>query len=187
MSDEIVAIPIPSNLGSIGSVPQGTSPQAKADILGQIKPELMVEVVRHKLLGEEWKNNEWISVPALKNRKLTEIGAWELSNLMLGVGSINISISKFSDREIKERLFRIAKSAQVLALENWRIYGIHSVSQFYYIHEIVFSNTMGVLKQADGGSIQELLKVVVNENRNVVTQPKEPRGTKIRRMLGLAD
>lgn len=186
-NDEVIAIPIP--MGSSGGgmpVPQ-VSPQSKAELIDKIKPEAMVEIIRNRLLGKEWINNGWTDVQALKKRRLTEVGAWEIANLMLGVSSINISISKLNDREIKERTFRIAKSAQRLLIANWREYGITNTAQFHYVHEIVFSNTLAVLKQAGEGSIQELMKATVYENRNVTSAPKEQGGQKLSRMLGLTD
>lgn len=185
--DEMVVIPFPVSSGSGGMAVPQMSPSGKAELIDKIKPEAMVEIIRHKLLGEEFKNNQWVEVAALKNRKLTQIGAWEIANLMLGVSSINISISKLSDREIKERAYRIAKTAQFMMISNWKEYGITNTSQFWYVHEIVFSNTLAVLKQADAASIQELLKATVYEQRNVNTQQKEQGGKKLSRMLGLSD
>jgi hypothetical protein len=184
--DEIIEIPVESGGGGY-AVPQGNTFQGRAELIDKIKPELMVEIIRHKLLGEEFINNRWVELKALKNRRLTQIGAWEISNLMLGVSSINISMSKLTDREIKERAYRIAKSAQILLISNWKEYGVHDIGQFYYVHEIVFSNTLAVLKQADMASIQELLKATIYENRNISTPQKEKTGNKISRMFGLSD
>lgn len=185
--DEIIAIPIPMSSGSNMAVPQLTQ-QNKAELIDKIKPELMVEIIRNRLLGKEWINGKWEDVKALKERRLTEVGAWEIANLMLGVSSVNISISKLKDHEIKERLYRIAKSAQRLLITNWKTYGIRNAAQLYYVHEIVFSNTLAVLKQADEASIQDLLKATVFENRNVNQQPKkEQGGQKLSRMLGLSE
>jgi len=176
--DEIITIPIPSG----SSVPQQQRGE-RSDLIEKIKPELIVEIIRHRLLGEEFKNGKWIPVVALSNRRLTEVGAWEIANLMLGVSSLNVSISKLKDREIKERALRIAKSAQYLLLSNWRDYGIHNTAQLWYVHEIIFSNTLVVLKQADNASIQELLKGVVHEQRNITTE-RRPTG-RIKRLLGM--
>ena len=185
---------MPKDEGFLIEMPQGQGsvPQMqnfnKAELIDKIKPEVMVEVIRHKLLGEEWINDKWVPLEALKGRRLTEIGAWELANLMLGVSSINVSISKLNDREIKERAYRIAKTAQFMLISNWREYGIFNVAQFYYVHEIIFSNTIAVLKQADDASIQDLLKATVYETRSVTNKaPKEEGGKKISRMLGLSD
>jgi len=184
MAEDEQTIMIPTNMGM--SVPQ-LSQQVRSDLIDKIKPEAMVEIIRHRLMGEEWINDAWTPVPALTDRKLTDRGAWEIANLMLGVSSINISISKLKDREIKERAFRIAKSAQYLLISNWKEYGLHNASQFYYIHEILFSNTLAVLKQADEASIQDLFKSTIHESRNYMSSPKEKGGHKIGRMLGLSE
>ena len=189
MSDDeqIIAIPMGSSGGYGGglAVPQMTQ-QSKADLMDKIKPELMVEIIRQHLLGKELINGAWIVVPALKDRRLTEVGAWEIANLMLGVSSVNISISKLNDKEIKNRAYAIAKTTQYLLIANWKDYGITNTGQFYFVHEIVFSNTLAVLKQADAASIQELIKGTVQETRNVMQQPqKEGGGDRLKRMLGL--
>lgn len=182
--EQVVAIPIGSGGGM--PIPQ-VNPLNKAELIDKIKPEAMVEIIRNRLLGKEWLNGEWRDVEALKDRRLSEVGAWEIANLMLGVSSINISISKLNDREIKERAFRIAKSAQRLLIANWKLYNLKNIAQQYYVHEIVFSNTLAVLKQADEASIQELMKATVHENRNITTVPKEKGGARISRMLGFTD
>lgn len=188
--DDYISVPIAmGGSGSIGqAVPQMSNQYSdRGDLIEKIKPEVMVEIIRQRLLGKEFKNNNWIDVPALKDRKLTEVGAWELANLMLGVSSINISISNLSDREIKERAFRIAKTAQRMMIVSWRAYGIQNTAQFSYVHEILFSNTLAVLKQAGDGSIQELLKGTVRGNigESYQQRGKESTGRKIGRMLGL--
>lgn len=188
-NDDYVTVPIAvgGGQGSGYPVPTMTQHTDRGDLIEKIKPEMMVEIIRQRLLGKEFENGKWTPVEALKERKLTEVGAWEIANLMLGVSSINISISNLNDREIKERTYRIAKSAQRMMLVNWREYGIKNTAQFYYVHEILFSNTLAVLKQAGGGSIQELLKGTVRGNigDGYYPQQKESAGRKIGRMLGL--
>lgn len=188
--DEYVTVPVAvgggTQQGGGYAVPQMSQFSDRGDLIEKIKPEIMVEIIRQRLLGKEFINQKWITVEALKNRRLTEIGAWEISNLMLGVSSINISISKLNDREIKERAYRIAKSTQRMLLSNWRAYGIVNTAQFYYVHEIVFSNTLAVLKQADSASIQELLKGTVKGNIGDSYMTKESAGKRIGRMLGLS-
>lgn len=184
--DEYVTVPIAVG-GNSGAVPQMANFSDRGDLIEKIKPEMMVEIIRQRFLGKEFIKGEWVDVPALKDRKLTEVGAWELANLMLGVSSINISISNLSDREIKERAFRIAKSAQKMMICNWKEYGVKNTATFYYIHEILFSNTLAVLKQAGDGSIQELLKGTVKGNigDHYYPQQKESAGRRIGRMLGI--
>jgi hypothetical protein len=167
------------NLPSVPQTPKSDRP----DLLDKIKPELIVEIIRRKLMGEENIGGEWKKVSYLQNRALTNIGSWELSNLMLGVSSINISISKLNDKEVKMRAYNIAKTAQRMCLANWKEYGIRNQSQLWFVHEIIFSNTLAVLKQADEASIQELLKGTITENRSVMQE--QPRTGKLKQMLGL--
>lgn len=179
MVDENVYIPVPS--GS-NSVPQPQKSD-RADLIDKIKPDVIVEIIRQRLLGNEWDGTNWKPVNALKEYALTERGAWEISNLMLGVSSINTSISKLKEEVIKSRLKRIARDAQILLVAHWREYGIKNTAQFYYVHNLVFTNALVVLFQAGDGSIQELLKGTVYENRNINTEKKE--SGKLRRLLGL--
>lgn len=181
-NDQIIMIPMPEQQGSALPIPQRSD---RPDLMDKIKPDLIVEVIRHRLLGETFIDGQWKAVTALKNRKLSEVGAWELANLMLSVSTVNISISKFKDYEIKSRALSIAKTAQYLMLAHWREYGIRNTAQQHFVHELIFSNTLAVLKQADDASIQELLKGTVYENRNVNQQPKESGGNRIKRALGL--
>lgn len=178
MSEENIVIPIPMG----NSVPQ---PQRsdKADLIDKIDPKIIVEVIRQRLLGNEWDGSAWKPVPALKEYALTERGAWEISNLMLGVSTVNTSVSKLKEEVIKARLKRLAKTAQLQLIGNWRQYGLKNTAQQHFIHELIFTNALTVLFQAGDGSIQELLKGTVHENRNVNTERKEP--GKLRRLLGL--
>ena len=155
----------------------------RADLLDKIKPEQIVEIIRQRLLGNDFVDGVWKPNPALKSRALSEIGAWEISNLILGTASINTSISKLEDHEIKRRLLNIADTAQMMCLANWQKYEIKNSTQLQFVHAIIFTNGLVVLKQADGASIQELLKGTVYENRNIQSEPK--RESRIKRMLGL--
>lgn len=177
--EEPYLIPMP-----FGSSPPIPNRSDRADLLDKINPAPIVEIIRHKLLGEELINGKWTPIPALINRRLSDVGAWELANLILSASTISASISKFKDVEIKRRAYSIAVTAQIMACENWIAYGIKYVSQFYFIHEIVFTNTLAVLKQADEASIQELLKATIMENRNIQTEKKEGFSSKVRRALG---
>jgi len=160
----------------------------RADLLDKIKPELVVEMIRHKLLGEDLdrETNKWFKIQSLQERALTDIGAWEISNLISSVASINISISKLSDVEIKRRLLRISKTAMYMSVTNWEKYGIKNSSQLWFIHEVVFTNALAVLKQADEASIQELMKGTITENRLVQQEVrKDGMLSRARRVLGI--
>lgn len=172
---------IPQYSGGV-PIPQRSD---RADLLDKIKPEQMVEVIRHRLLGEEWIEGTWREVPALKDRKLTPIGAWEVANLMLGVSSINISISNMDEQSINKRAKEIAYTLQKMLVGNWKKYGLSNTSQQWLAHQIVFSNTLAVLKQSGDASIQELMKATVSENRMVSSEKKEGMGSRIKRALGM--
>jgi hypothetical protein len=165
-----------------GSVPVPQKSD-RADMIDKIKPEALVETIRHRLLGEELIDSTWVPVQALKKFALTPRGAWDISNLMLGVSSINTTVSKIKEEVIKQRLRRIARDCQLMLVAHWREYGIKNTAQMHFVHNIVFTNAMMVLFQAGDGSIQELLKGTVTENRNINSERKEP--GKWRRLLGL--
>lgn len=149
-------------------VPSGQTQRGdKADLLEKIRPDAIVEIIRHKLMGEEFDQNtkKWVTIEAMKGYSLTRLGAEMIANLMLGVSSQNVSLSNLNDREIKERVLSICKTAQYMALENWIEYGIKRRSQFYFIHELVFSNSLVVLKQPEGEGIRKLLAGTLSESR----------------------
>ncbi len=135
----------------------------KADLLERINPDLIVETIRHKLLGERFIEGKWVKVEALQSRALTEKGAEEITNLMLPVSSQNVSISKLTNDEIRERTFNIAREAQLLCLKNWKEYGITGADQLGLVHQIVFSNTFITLKQPEGEGIRKMLMGTIQE------------------------
>jgi len=135
----------------------------KADLLDRIRPDAIVEVIQNKLMGKQFKNGEWVDNLELKKRALTEQGAFEIANLMLSVSSQNVSISKLKDDEIKKRTREIVVTAQCMALDNWRDYGIKHCDQLRFIHQIVMSNTLITLKQSEGEGIRKLLMGTIQE------------------------
>ena len=151
----------------------------KADLLDKIRPDLIVEIIRHKLMGEELVGNRWIPIPELQNRALTKIGAWDIANLMLGVSSQNVALSKLNDHEIRERTLSLIKATQHMLLTNWKEYGIKGVDQLEFVHQIVMSNSFITLKQPEHGGIRDLIKNTTNENRNVTTDETKGRWTNI--------
>ena len=148
----------------------------KADLLDKIRPERIVEILRNKLLGkEEDINGNWVVKPELKKRALTETGAHDISNIMLGVSSQNVALSRLNDHEIRERTLSIVKTVQHMLLKNWKEYGIQGVDQLEFVHQLVISNTFITLKQPEHGGIRELIKGITQETRNV-TETQEKKG-----------
>jgi len=154
----------------------------KADLLEKIKPDLVVEIMRNKLLGMRFNQTTktWDKVDALQQFALTELGAEQVANLMLSVSTQNTSISLLKDREIKERVMSLCKTAQYMLLENWKEYGIKRPSQLNFVHEIIFSNSLVILKQPENEGIRKLLSGTINEQRVTHTQQEQAGG-----MLGM--
>ncbi len=169
-NNRAVAPPKGSSPSSPNYPPMATARTDKADILDKIRPDKIVEEIRHKLMGEVLINNRWEKIPALKDRAISDIGAWDLANLMLGVSSQNVALSKLNDKEIRERSLAIARATQKLCLKNWVEYGIKGTDQLEFIHQIVFSNTFITLKQPEGGGIRDLIKNTTTENRSVTEE-----------------
>lgn len=142
---------------------QTIMPNDKADLLDKIKPDLIVEIIRHRLMGEELVKGEWKKNPNLKEKALSFKGAWDISNLMLGVSSQNVALSKLNDREIRNRTLSIVKTAMRLCLRNWKEYGIYGVDQLYFVYEIVISNTFITLKQPEGEGMRRFIGGSWNE------------------------
>ena len=171
--------------GSPSYVPSGNIQKGdKADLLEKIRPDAIVEIIRHKLLGEEFNHDTkiWVVNPAFKDFALTRVGAEQIANLMLSVSSQNISLSNLNDQEIKSRVLSLIKTAQYMCVENWIEYGIKRKSQLYFVNEIVFSNSLAVLKQPEGEGIRKLLAGTIQESRIYNTNEEKERGG---RFLGL--
>ena len=149
---------------SQGYPPMGNMRSDKADLLDRIKPDAIVETIRHKLLGEELINGSWVKIEALQDRAITQKGAWDIANIMLGVSSQNVALSKLNDHEIRERTLAIVKTVQHMCLKNWKEYGIQGIDQLEFIHQIVMSNTFITLKQPENGGIRDLLKGTTQES-----------------------
>jgi hypothetical protein len=169
MSEEVMYVDesgreVQPQQGGQSLAPPMAMPQTdKADLLEKIRPDLIVEIIRNRLLGKELINGVWVTQEFLQERALTEEGAWDIANLMIGVSSQNVSISKLKDDEIRERALSIAKTAQYMCLKNWKRYGIKGADQLYFIHELVFSNTFITLKQPEGEGIRKMLMGTITE------------------------
>ena len=153
----------PEDLG-VGAVPSRTDPE-KGDLLDKIRPEEIVEIIRNKLMGKVEIGGTWVVQKHLQDRAITEVGAWDIANLMLGVSSQNVSLSNLKDTEIAMRARSIARTAQFMLLRNWKEYGIKGTDQFWFVHELVFSNTFITLKHPLNHGIINLLKGTIHEQR----------------------
>lgn len=150
----------------------------KADLLEKIRPELVVEVMRNKLLGMRYDEDtrKWHKVEALQKYALTEIGAEQIANLMLSVSTQNTSISLLKDAEIKQRVRSLSYTAVYMMIENWVEYGVKRPTQLNYVFEIVFSNSLVILKQPEGEGIRKLLSGTLSEQRVYHTNEEQKAG-----------
>lgn len=163
-----------------GYAPPLALPSEKADLLDKIQPNLIIQVIFHRLLGEVEINGKWIKDPAIQSRALTKKGAWDIATLMTPVSSQNVSLSKLKDNEIRARALSIAKTAQMMCLRNWKEYGIKGTDQLHFVHELVFSNTFITLKQPEGEGIRKLLGNIGQGEIGYAPQEEQPSG-----MLGM--
>lgn len=149
------------------------APSEKADLLDKIRPDLVIESIRMRLMGKQFVNGKWSDVPGLAGRKLTMLGAWEITNLMYPASTTNVSISKIKDADIRKRTESIVHTALKMCLRNWKEYGITGSDQIHFVREIVQTNTFVTLKQPDEGSIQNLIKGTTHEQRMVQSEEKK--------------
>lgn len=157
-----------NSYAGLGIPTPATQKMDKGDILDKIKPDLIIEVMRHKLMGEDLIKGAWRKIPSMKDRCVSEVCAWDMANLMLGVSSQNVALSKLNDREIRERTMEIVKTAQYMLLKNWKIYKIKGIDQLNFVHQLIISNTFITLKQPEGEGIRKLIKGTIQESRSVV-------------------
>jgi len=147
----------------------------KADLYDKIRPEDVVETIRYLLMGYEYDKNkgQWTLNKNYKNVALSELGAWQLSTLLLPVANKNVSISKLNDGEIRARTKMMVRTAMKMCLRNWQEYGIRSPEQLFFVKEIVLTISFITLKQPEGAGVRTFIQGVTQESRIVQEQPKK--------------
>lgn len=136
----------------------------KADLIDKIKPDVIVEILRHRLMGEELVNGEWVINDRLKENSISYAGAHRICTLMLSCSSQNVALSKIDDSIIRARAIAISRCALEECLANWREWNIKNASTLNFIHQIVFSNTFITLKQPEHGGIRALIMGTTQES-----------------------
>lgn len=149
----------------------------RADLLDKLQPSRVVEEIRRRLLGQEQVNGKWVQNSYMKMRAISEVGAWEISLLMLPASSQNVAMTKFNSSQIKCRLINLARTAQKMCLRNWKEYNIKGIDQLWFVHEIVFTNTLASLNQPEGEGIRKLLGSM--GSADFTTQEPEPVGMQV--------
>lgn len=158
------------------SVPYPMMGREKADLLEKIKPEGAIEGLRFKLMGYEEKDKQWIKVNYLQKYAVSQVGAWELTNLVYSTSNQNISISNLNLEQINARSYATMKAAICMMLDNWDEYNIHSTSQIRYLSEIIFNTTYITLHQPLNAGIQRLIMGTQQETRTVLDSPVQRKG-----------
>lgn len=163
--------------------PQGNSPyymptlmsSEKADLYDKIRPEDVVEALKNYLMGYEWdkQKQEWRLNKNFNTVALTELGAWQLSTLLLSISNKSTSISKLKDTDIRPRVTSVVRTAMKMCLRNWEEYGIRSPEQLLYIKEIVLSLSFIMLKQPENAGVRTFIQGVTQESRVIQEQPKK--------------
>jgi hypothetical protein len=149
----------------------------KSDLYDKIRPEDVVETVRYLLMGYEYdkQRQTWILNKGYKNVALSQLGAWQLSTLLLPVSNKNVSISKLNDHEIRMRTMSLVRTAMKMCLRNWKEYGIRSPEQLFFVKEIVLSIAFITLKQPEDAGVRNLIKGITQESR-VITETAKKEG-----------
>ena len=147
----------------------------KADLYDKIRPEDVVETIKYLLMGYVYdkKRMEWYYDKRYGNIALSEIGAGQISTLLLPVSNKNVSISKLKDDEIRSRVRAILRTSMNMCLRNWYEYGIRSPEQFFFVKEIIVSIAFITLKQPEDAGVRTFIQGVTQEHRMVNEQPKK--------------
>ena len=138
----------------------------KADVMDKIRPEDVVEKLKHELMGEEWDGDKWVKNANLANVCLTEKGAKGVAMWMLPVSSKNVAFSNLTKDEIKWRILDMANGAVEDCVDNWVDWGVHSPTQLHFVYSAVYSNSMFALKQAQDNGMRRMIQSIITELRS---------------------
>jgi len=141
----------------------------KASIIEKINPDEIVELIRRRLMGhmKNEQTNQWEEITALKDNAISEVGAWDLSNLILSISNSNTSLSKLDDKTIRKRAYGITERAVHMIISNWKEYKVTNRAQIGFIAEIVYSLTFITLKMADAEGIRKMIMGMYSETKSV--------------------
>ena len=146
-----------------------TSGSERASIIEKINPDEIVELLRMRLMGrmQDSQTGEWVVNKHLQSTSITEVGAWDISNLLLSISNANTSLSKLDDKTIRKRALIIMEASIKKMISHWDEYGITNTAQLRYIAEIVFSITLITLKMADAEGIRKMITHMYSESKNI--------------------
>ena len=149
-------------------------PSDKADLYGKIDPSQIVEELKYLLMGFQMNIQKGIWEKQKGSKGISEVGANEISTLMLSVSSRNGVISSLKDDDIRKRTKFITNRAVKMCVSNWKEYEI-TAEQIRWVKELVMSNTFITLKQCEEGGVRRFLGATSQEQKTILEQPK-PQG-----------
>ncbi len=146
-----------------------TSGSERASIIEKINPDQIVELIRMRLMGkmQDPQTGEWVTNKYLQATSISEVGAWDISNLLLSISNANTSLSKLDDKTIRKRALVIMEASLKKMISHWDEYRITNTAQLRYISEIVFSITLITLKMADAEGIRKMITHMYSESKNI--------------------
>ena len=118
-------------------------------------------------MGEVKEDGNWNKKSFLQEEAVSEVGAWEITNLVLAVANRNTSICSLKEDDIKKRAYSITRVVIKKIISNWETYGIKNTAQIEYVTEIVFSLSYLALTQPKDGGIKNLIKGITSEVHSV--------------------
>jgi len=141
----------------------------KASIIEKINPEEIVELIRNRLMGKSLDptTGKWITNSILKDNAISEIGAWDLTNLLLSIANQNTSLSKLDDKTIRKRAYSLTETSVHMMISNWQEYEITNRSQIKFVADIMYSLTLITLKMADAEGIRKMITGMYSESKNI--------------------
>lgn len=163
--------------------PYGLS-QDKASIIERINPDEIVELLRRRLMGQMQnpKTGNWETKEEFLKNSISEIGAWDLANLILSVSNSNTSLSKLDDKTIRKRAYGVTEVSVKLMISNWREYKITNRAQIAFVAEIMYSLTFITLKMADAEGIRKMIMGMYSESKSI-SEFEQPKRSLFRRKM----
>jgi len=141
----------------------------RASIIEKINPDEIVELIRRRLMGQQQdpSTGKWEYVERFKDKSVSDICAWDLTTLILGISNQNTSLSKLDDKTIRKRAYGVTDTAVKMMISNWIEYKITNRAQLSFVAEIVYSITLITLKMADAEGIRKMITGMYSESRNI--------------------
>jgi hypothetical protein len=155
----------------------------RADMIDKLNPLIAVNEFRMNLMGYEDIDGQFKPIKELQGITLSAEGAWEISNLVKSAANNIMQNGRITKEEKNMRLLGVIDTANEMMLANWQLYGIKNSATIKSVGCKVHNFMLGILSQATNGSMQELWKGTVYEQR--LTSDRNERQGGIKGLLGI--